>query len=295
MTVRLGRPHRLRVDVTVALELHLLKIARRQAPELLHHVDHGIGAELGQLAPPVVVPQHSLRLPDGLHEALGIVHPYAFGAAHGNGLEVLRAHDGADAGAAGGPVQVVDDAGKAHTALAGDADGGHLQQGASMVVLQPRLGVPHGAAPDLVRRQNAHVVVGDVQVDGMRRPALDDQQVVTGKLELRAELAAGVGAGDGAGERALGDHGVAPAGRGHGPGQRAGGEDEHVLRPHGVGAGVHALPEVLGGETALAEVVLCPRHVERLDVGRAPGQVHSKNISLPSHDVTPKVGAQAEA
>ena len=40
------------------------------------------------------------------------------GATHRDGLEVLRAHDGADARAPGGAVQVVDDGGKENPGFA---------------------------------------------------------------------------------------------------------------------------------------------------------------------------------
>jgi hypothetical protein len=143
-------------------------------------------------------------------KALRVIDADAARAAHRHRLQVLRAHDGADAGAPGGPVQVVDDAGVAHPALARDADRGDLHLRLLVVGFQPAFRVPHGGAPDIVGGQDLDGLVDDLEVDRPLGPALDDQQVVAGELELGAELAAGVGAGDGAGERALGDHHIAP-------------------------------------------------------------------------------------
>ena len=59
----------------------------------------------------------------GLEERFAIVHLHALGASDGDGLQLLRAHDGADTGPPGRPVAVVDDAGVAHAHLAGGKRG----------------------------------------------------------------------------------------------------------------------------------------------------------------------------
>ena len=275
--------HRLGVDLTNALELDLVEVAGRQRAERLHGVDHGVGAELGQLLAAVVLGEQRMGLAHHRHESLGIVDRNPDGAVDRDRLEVFGTHDRAHAGAPGGAVQVVDDAGEAHAALAGDADRGDLEQGVLVLGLDPFLGFPDRLAPELAGRDDLDLLVDDVQVDRLGGDPLDDEQVVAGELELGAELAAGVGAGDGAGQRPLGDHRVASAGRGHGPGQRPGREDQHVVRPHGVGLGVHVLPEVLGGQAALAQVGRGPVHVQRLGFAAALGQVDPQDLLLPSH------------
>ncbi len=184
---------------------------------------------------------------------------------HRDRLEILRSHHRANAGAPRRAMQIVDDARETHAALAGDTDGGNLQLRILVARLDPLLGVPHRGSPELVGGQDLDAIVDDVQVDGLGRPALDDQQIVARELELGAELAARIRAGDGVGERSLGDHRVTAAGGCHGARQRTRGEYEDVLRTHGVRLRIHALHEVLRCESAFAEIGIRPFHVERLD------------------------------
>ena len=73
-------------------------------------------------------------------------------AVHGDGFQILRAHDRADAGAPRRTVQIVYNAGIAHSALSGDSDGSDLQQRILMARLDPLLGLPHAGAPELIGR-----------------------------------------------------------------------------------------------------------------------------------------------
>ncbi len=283
VAVGLGGAHGPGVDVGDAVELDLAEVAGRQAAELLHHVHHRVGAELGQRLAAGIVPQRLLGPAHHLHEPPGVIDPHPGGAVGGDRLQVLRAHHRAHPGASRGPVQIVDDAGVAHAALAGDADGRHLEQRVLVPGLDPVLGLPDAPAPDLVRRPELDLVVEDVQIDRFRRASVNDNKVVAGELEFRSELAAGVGAGDGASQRPLGDHHVAAAGGGHGAGQRPGGEDQHVVRTHRVGLGVHGLPQILGAQPALAQIPERPVHVQRLDRRLVPRQIDPEYLSLPCH------------
>jgi hypothetical protein len=88
------------------------------------------------LAGDAVVGQDFFLLALTFHEGLGVAQvAHALGAAHGDGLEVLAAHDGADARAAGRTVQVVHHGGKQHAVFTGLADAGDAGQR----VLQPFL------------------------------------------------------------------------------------------------------------------------------------------------------------
>ena len=127
MTVLVHRNHGGGIDLVGAFELHFLEIAGWQATELLHGIDHGIGAELGQLLATVIVLQELFCLVRDLHEALRFLDSNADGAVTSDGLQILRAHDRTHARAAGGAMQVVDDAGIEHAALTRRADRGDLE------------------------------------------------------------------------------------------------------------------------------------------------------------------------
>ena len=80
---------------------------------------------------------------------------------------------------------------------------------------------------------------------------------------VTAAVAAAIGASDGAGERPFGDHCVASTRRSAGPSERPSGENQHVVRTHGIGLRIHALPEILGAQTPFTDVIVGPLHVER--------------------------------
>ncbi len=125
---------------------------------------------------------------------------------------------------------VVDHTGVAAQGFPGTADRCEAHQRVLVFFGEEILGFPDRLAPDIGRIANLGPVILDMQVNGLVRLALDDQQVVAGELEFAAELAARVRAGDRAGQRALGDDRVAAAGRRHGAGQRTGGEYQLVFR-----------------------------------------------------------------
>jgi len=166
----------------------------------------------------------------------------------------LLPHHRADAGAPGGAVQVVDHRRKEHLVLAGAADAGDAHLRVLEVLLELPFGVPDGGAPQVGGvAQFGHVVV-DKQVDRLGRPALEDDHVPAGHLQLGAPVAAGIAARDGAGERALGDHRVATAGAGHGACERAGGPDDLVVADSGSTLAVDLLHQVFGGQATRAIV-----------------------------------------
>ncbi len=120
------------------LEHALAVVARRHRPGLVEDVDQHRRAELGQ---------RRRRDGVGLEELLGLVHdelePLGVGhrrlaravAGDGDGLEVLGAHDRAEAAAADRAAAVVDDGGEEHAALAGRADDRRLR--ARLQLLEP--------------------------------------------------------------------------------------------------------------------------------------------------------------
>ena len=120
---------RLAGDGRGALELALAVVARRQGAGLVEHVDEHGRAELGQRrGGDRVGLEQLLGLVDDELEALGVGDRRLVVAVAGDDerLELLGAHDGAQAAAADGAAAVVDDGREQHAALAGRADDGGL-------------------------------------------------------------------------------------------------------------------------------------------------------------------------
>ena len=249
-------------------EVAVLEVARRQGARLVEDVDEHVGAvglEAG--AADGVRLDELARRHDGGLEAVGIGDLHGAGAVDRDRLEVLGAHDGADAGAAGGAVHLVHDVGDEREMLTGRPDARHL--GVFVGLGAHQIGrVLRVVAPDGRGVADLHLVVADPQVRRLGRLALDDDGVVAGVLELGPERAARVGAGDHVVERALGDHFVAARRRRERAGERAGGEDELVVRAQGVGLGIELVADDLAAEAAGPDVV-----VSHLDVGRLTGHL----------------------
>ena len=104
--------HRVGAEVARALELDVLVVAGRQAAEGLGDVDHRERAGTREVGAGLTRGEQGGGVLYGVGEGLAVVHPDAQRAAHGNRLQVLRPHHGADAGAPGGAVEVVHHAGR---------------------------------------------------------------------------------------------------------------------------------------------------------------------------------------
>ena len=208
-TQELLRRQRLAADLVGGGEVAVLEVARRQGARLVEDVDEHVGAvglEAG--AADGVRLDERPGLHDGRLEAVRIGDLDRAGAVHRDRLEVLGAHDGADAGAAGGAVHLVHDVGDEREMLAGRPDARHL--GVFIGLGADQVGrVLRVLAPDGRGVADLHLVVADPQIARLGRLALDDDGVVAGVLELGPERPARVGARDHVVERALGDHLVA--------------------------------------------------------------------------------------
>src|SRR5262249_47317403 len=155
------------------------------------------GAVLGHALPPGGLLQFLAQVPDRFHELRRLRDGDAARAADGDGLEVLRAHDGADAGAAGGAVLVVHDAGELDQFLAGRPDAGDAGVRDAEFLADAVLGLRDDLAPEVAGVADLNDVVVDPQVDRFRRLAFQQQKIVTGEAQLRSPVAAGVRRGDG--------------------------------------------------------------------------------------------------
>ena len=109
-----------------ALQPAVAEVMRDQVTLELLRSDHGAGA-------PGVEPmvrrawrQRFLRDPRGNSgNRLRVGRLHRLGTAHGNGFQILRSHDRAQARATGHLVEIVNDAGKPHQVFPGRTDLGH--------------------------------------------------------------------------------------------------------------------------------------------------------------------------
>jgi len=281
---------RLAADLVGGREVAVLPVARGERAELVQDVDEDVGAvglETGAA--------HGMRLDHspcfqdrGLEtRRVGDLHRAA--PHHGDRLEVLGPHHRADAGATGGAVHLVHHVGERGQPLTGRADAGDL--GVLVGLGAHEIGgVRRVLAPDSAGVADLDRVVLDPQVHRLVRPALNDQGVVAGELELRAEGASGVRRGERVVERPLGDD-VEPARRRReGARERPGSEHELVLRRQGVGLRVDLGADDVAAQTAGAQVVARDLRVGGLAGDLARGEVDTQDRARPAEHLSSPPG-----
>ena len=180
-------------------------------------------------------------------------------------------------------MQIVDHGGIKTARLGRTADTGDAQQRVLVGLVQHLVGLPDRLAPQVGRGAQLGPVVLDVQVYRLRRPALEDHHVPAGIFHLGADEPTRIRAGHHAGQRALGDHRVTPPCGGHCAGQRAGRHDQLVFGTQRIALRIDLLRQVLGRQSALTEIFVRPRHVERFRCARALAEVDTQNLSGPGH------------
>ena len=127
---RARRGHRFGRNVFCAFKLVVAVITGRQRAHFVDHVHQHLRAIGGQaLACHGVVSQDFFLLFGDFHEGLRIADiAHALGAAHGNCLQILAAHDRAHAGAAGCAMQIIDHRSKENSVFPGFADTAHARE-----------------------------------------------------------------------------------------------------------------------------------------------------------------------
>ena len=268
------RHHRGGADLVGALELDIAVVACRQAAERLGDIEHRDGALLGQAGAVVAWVELGPRRRDSGMKGVGILDLDARRAAHGNCLQILRAHHRADAGAPGGAVEIIDDAGIARELFAGAPDRGDADARILVTFLDARFGLPHRLAPDeTLCVQQLGLVILDVEIDRLFGFAGDHDHVPAGEAQLAAPIAARIGARDGIRQGALGDHRITSAGGGAGAGQRARGENQHILGRQRIRFRVHFLGEIFTRQTTRADILRRPIHIEGLRLAGSLGEI----------------------
>ena len=129
-------------------------------------------------------------------------------ALDGDGLELLGAHDGPEAGATGGAALVVHDGGDERHLLAGLTDAGNL--GALAVAGDEGVLRLEGVlAPDIGGVFQLCLAVLDVNIDRLVRDTGHPDVIIAGKFQVGSEVAAGVSVAPAAGQRRFADDGIA--------------------------------------------------------------------------------------
>ncbi len=215
-------------------------------------------------------------LPHHGFDSIGIGQGYLGLSAHGDGLEVLGAHDGAHAGPAGGTPVVVHDGGHLDQILARQADAGHTGLRLAEGRPHPLLRLVRVAAPQIGRIVQFGAALNDREPHRPGSLAGYDDPVVSGETDLRPDEAAGVGLTPDGGEGRKGTHATS-AGRHHRrTDQRAGHEDQGIVGPQRIGFAIdHVIDHTRRQSTASDEgtrIPLVQRFVPKLSSAQVSAQ-----------------------
>jgi hypothetical protein len=268
--------HRLAADRLGPLEGAFLEVARgqdapgaqaqeaRRGAAVLHGIGHVVLVEVAR----------------DLAHAFLVGHVHAQGAAHGDGLEVLGAHDRAHTGPAVGVLHLVEDAGVAHHLLARRPDHRDARPWLAQVRPDCFLGITGDLAPSHRGVAQLGLAVLDPQVDRLGRLALEDDGVKARLLELRRPPATGLGLGEATGQRRLAGHGETGGARRRGAVDDAAGEDEQVVGPQRVHALVHLLEQVVGRHRPATQVAPVEISARRLYFDLALGKINAQDLAV---------------
>ena len=217
-------------------------------------------------------------------------------AAHGDGLEVLVAHDGAHAEPAGARPALLDGR-EEDPVLAGQADGGDRGVRLLELLADELRGLERAQTPEVRGVADLDLVVVDPEVDQLRGLAAHDHLVVAGVLQLRGPEAAHHREGEQPGLRRDGRDDGAVAAGGRRAGQETGAEDEQVLLVEGPDLGGDPVPQQPGVGAQPSEVKLGQARVRRHPLDASPGEIDLQvepGLCVP-HSVAPVVVAGAAA
>ena len=189
-------------------------------------------------------------------------------SAHGDRLEVLRAHDCAQSGTAdGSPVLSVDhDRAETHQLLTSRADARHAgllsaPSRAADLFAHLVMRLEGVLAPEMRGVAKLELTVVDPQVHGVIGTTADHQRVEAGLLQIVGPVAAAFGLAPNARQRTARAHPKA-IGQGHGGArERARSPDHDVVRSERVGGKRALLPQQMGAEAGATQPAV--RHLLR--------------------------------
>ena len=263
--------HLLAADVLGALERAVAEVAGGQDAAGLQ-CEHAAGrAELVEAVGGAIV--MLLEEDQLLLRAVLVGGRGRLAAAHDDRLQLLGAHDRAQAAAPVEMLQLVHDGGVAHEVLTRHPA---LQRAHALVTqlhLDAVLHLARELAPVRRRITEFDLVVLDPQVHRRLGRAVDDDAVPTRRAQLRSPPAARLRLAIAAGQRRLRRRRVAVRSREREPVDHTRREHEHVVRPERLGARLHVAQQDVRGERAAAEVLAIRRLGNLLRAGRAARQV----------------------
>src|SRR5216117_2058453 len=285
MVEALAQPRRLpRLHVHVAGDARRV-VPDRQRPHLREVHDAGQRAVLVERARRGIGLEVVRDVVGGLDDPARVRSAQRLGAPHDrDGLQLLLAHDRADAVLGRNVAVVTLDGGPTHEMLAGGTDrvdrelvSRHAEVAAQRVLRLPRVlpEVRLGVA-------DLDAVVVDVEVDPVSGLSLDDDGVVAGVLQIRPEEAVGLRRGRAVGERADRDDGEtarAPHGQ-TGEGARAEHEAVVGVVPRDVSLSLPRLAvEDHGAEPGAADQVTHLVGLPRLAPRLSLREVHTQDLA----------------
>ena len=193
--------HRGAVDLAGLVERALGVVAGGMAAQLVLDAEHPGGAVLAEPLDAGVDLLHLLEALGQLAELLGHRRLGRLGAAHDDGLQALGAHHRAHAGAAVRAVRHVHDRGEAHQVLAGWPDLRYFGLRIADCLLQEPIDLAGHLAPQVLRRAQLGLAVGEPEIDRLGRAAGEHDRVGAGAAHLGREEPTALAVADRAGER----------------------------------------------------------------------------------------------
>ena len=139
----------------------------------------------------------------------------------------------------------------------------------------------------MVRRPEFHLIVPDIEVHGGWGLAFKNQNIVTRKFQIGAEIATTTGVGNTVAQGGFTHHNEAPSSGNARTGQRSRGKNELILRPQRIDAGVHFIHQHFESQAPPADKA--PAQVRgQIFNGTVPrGEINPQNFAFPSKHKAP--------
>ncbi len=195
-------------------------------------------------------------------------------ASHCHRLQVLTAHQGAEACSPGSPVDVIHNGSEAYPVLPGDADLRDLHPVIAQLFTELRLYFGGFAAPQVRGGADLNSAVLDPQIDWLVGPTMNHQGIEASHLQLIAPPAAGLAAAQRAGQRRFAGNSVPPGARKIGALKNPWSEDQQVVGAQGIDAGRQVTQQQVSCQCPPAHEQAQDLGIKHLYVNPPSGQVN---------------------
>ena len=219
-----------------------------------------------------------------------VCNRYGLGSPDDDGLESLGAHHRSHAWTAAGAAFQATDHGIEDPVFSTRPDGENPDI-LSVLGVNPIVGFDGPSAPELIRSQELHPVILDVEAGRRGGLPLDNQNVVTGLPEMLADPRPQISVAVASGQRGLGrHHGLSGVG-GRNAGNGTQGHNELVLGTQRIDAGFQLVPENFERESAPADPLFRELLAEGFPAMRLGRQVNPQDVPCPAVHVCPPRGS----